>query len=205
VWKKTAHVHPATCNLAHWLIRLGSPTVYRCFALPQLLYRRRHQHQLFWIPPRISGSICPCLHRPPLSLSQGCSLLNRKCEVTGLLPCVRACVRATQSVIAWNWPKAVSKYMNTVSITFLFQRRLWHYKVSSFLSFHAYKTPIVHTMVSINSWSDNKWSSTRLKGWQVNGVTPWLQYCLWPQDCVCSSFNSWQKNLLWNLLVLFNP
>jgi hypothetical protein len=51
VWK-TAHVHPATCNLAHWLTRHGSPTIYRCFAVPQLLYRKRHQSEIFWIYPR---------------------------------------------------------------------------------------------------------------------------------------------------------
>jgi len=49
---KTAHIHPATCNLAHWLITHGSPNIYRCFTLPQLLYRWRHQSGKFWIPPR---------------------------------------------------------------------------------------------------------------------------------------------------------
>ena len=53
---KTAHVHPATCNLAHWLIRHGSPTTYRCFMLPQLLYRWWHQSGKFWIPPRMVRS-----------------------------------------------------------------------------------------------------------------------------------------------------
>ena len=38
--------------------------------------------------------------------------------------------------------------------------------MSSFLSFHVHKRPIAYTLVSINSWSDNKWSSTRQKGWQ---------------------------------------
>jgi hypothetical protein len=51
---ETAHVHPATCNLARWLTRHGSPTIYRCFTLPQLLYRWRHQSEIFWIPPCIS-------------------------------------------------------------------------------------------------------------------------------------------------------
>jgi hypothetical protein len=46
---KTAHVHPATCNLTHWLTRCDSPTVYWCFALPQLLYRWRHQSRIFWM------------------------------------------------------------------------------------------------------------------------------------------------------------
>jgi hypothetical protein len=50
---KTAHFHPATCNLAHWLTRHGSPTIYRCFELPQFLYRWRHQFGIFSIPPRI--------------------------------------------------------------------------------------------------------------------------------------------------------
>jgi len=50
---KTPHVHPAICSLAHWLTRHGSPTMYRCFALPQLLYRWRHQSGKFWIPPCI--------------------------------------------------------------------------------------------------------------------------------------------------------
>jgi hypothetical protein len=46
---KTSHVHPATCNLAHRLTRHCSPTIYRCFALPQLLYRWLHQSGIFWI------------------------------------------------------------------------------------------------------------------------------------------------------------
>jgi hypothetical protein len=46
---KTAHFHPATCNLAHWLSIHGSPTIHRCFTLPQLLYRWRHQSGIFWI------------------------------------------------------------------------------------------------------------------------------------------------------------
>jgi hypothetical protein len=50
---KTAHVHPPTCNLADWLTRHGSPTIYRCFMLAQLLYRWQHQSRIFWIPPRI--------------------------------------------------------------------------------------------------------------------------------------------------------
>ena len=47
-----AHIHPATCNLAHWISRHGSPTIYRRFMLPQLLYSWRHQSQKFWIPHR---------------------------------------------------------------------------------------------------------------------------------------------------------
>jgi len=39
---KTSHFQPVMCNLANWLIKRGSPTVYRCFALPQLLYRWQH-------------------------------------------------------------------------------------------------------------------------------------------------------------------
>jgi len=54
---KTARVHPARCNLAHWLTRHGSPTIYRCFVLPQLLYRWRHQSRKFWIPPRIHVNV----------------------------------------------------------------------------------------------------------------------------------------------------
>jgi hypothetical protein len=53
--RHTAHVHPATCNLAHWLTRHGSPTIYKCFALPQMLYRWRHQSRMFCIPPRTMG------------------------------------------------------------------------------------------------------------------------------------------------------
>jgi hypothetical protein len=52
---KTAHVHPAKCNLAHWLTRHGSPTTYRRSALPQMLYRLRHRFGIFWIPPRIDS------------------------------------------------------------------------------------------------------------------------------------------------------
>jgi hypothetical protein len=53
---KTTHFHPATCNFAYWLTRYGSPTIYRCFTLPQLLYRWRHQSGIFGIPPRIATS-----------------------------------------------------------------------------------------------------------------------------------------------------
>jgi len=49
---KTAHVHPAMCNLAHCLTRCSSPTIYWCCALPQLLYRWQHQSGKFWMPPR---------------------------------------------------------------------------------------------------------------------------------------------------------
>jgi hypothetical protein len=55
---KTAHVLSATCNLAHWLARHGSPTIYRCFKLPQLLYRWRHQSGIFWIHPRTYLPLC---------------------------------------------------------------------------------------------------------------------------------------------------
>ena len=56
---KNANVYPATCNLAHWLTRRGSPTIHRCIALPQLLYRWRHRFGKFWIPSRISGNQLP--------------------------------------------------------------------------------------------------------------------------------------------------
>jgi hypothetical protein len=39
--------------LANWLIRHGSPTIYRCYALAQLLYKWRHQPVIFWVPPRV--------------------------------------------------------------------------------------------------------------------------------------------------------
>ena len=51
---KTVHVHPAMCNLAHWLIRRGSPTIYWCLPLPRLLYRWWHQSRKFWIPPHMA-------------------------------------------------------------------------------------------------------------------------------------------------------
>jgi hypothetical protein len=41
------------CNLAHWLTRHGSPTIYQCFTLLQLLYRWRHKSRIFLIPPHI--------------------------------------------------------------------------------------------------------------------------------------------------------
>jgi hypothetical protein len=50
---KTAHVHSATWNMAHWLTRHGSPTICWCFALPQLMCRLRRQSGIFSIPPRI--------------------------------------------------------------------------------------------------------------------------------------------------------
>jgi hypothetical protein len=49
---KTAHVHPATWNLSHWLTRHGSRIIYLYFALPELLYRWRNQSGIFWINPR---------------------------------------------------------------------------------------------------------------------------------------------------------
>jgi hypothetical protein len=51
---KTAHAHPTTCNLAHWLTRHSHPTIYHCFALPQLLYIWRHQSRIFCIYSLIS-------------------------------------------------------------------------------------------------------------------------------------------------------
>jgi hypothetical protein len=51
---KTAHVLPATCNFSHWITRHGSPTIYWCFVLSQLLYRWWHQYGIFWIHPHIS-------------------------------------------------------------------------------------------------------------------------------------------------------
>jgi len=51
---KNAHVHPATCNLAHWPTRHDSLTIYQCF-VPQLLCRWRHQSRKFWIPPHIKN------------------------------------------------------------------------------------------------------------------------------------------------------
>jgi hypothetical protein len=46
---KTSHLHPATCYMVHWLTRHCSPTIYRCFALPQVLCRWRHQFGIFWV------------------------------------------------------------------------------------------------------------------------------------------------------------
>ena len=54
---KTAHIFLSTWNLAHWLAKHGSPTVYWCFALPQLLYRWRHQYGEFWNNPCISSCV----------------------------------------------------------------------------------------------------------------------------------------------------
>jgi hypothetical protein len=61
---KTAHIHPASCNLAHWLTRHGSPTIYQCFVLPQLVYIWWHQSRIFLIPPRIwlSGTTFNHIH-----------------------------------------------------------------------------------------------------------------------------------------------
>jgi hypothetical protein len=58
---ETAQVHPTTCNLAHWLTRQCSPTIYRCFALLKLQYRWRHQSRKFWIPSRIGDFVSPVL------------------------------------------------------------------------------------------------------------------------------------------------
>jgi hypothetical protein len=69
---KTAHVLPATCNLAHWLTRHGSPTTHRCFALPLLVYRWRHQSGIFWIPPRTRTSGRAGLPWGTLSLHGSC-------------------------------------------------------------------------------------------------------------------------------------
>jgi hypothetical protein len=53
---KTAHVHPAMCNLAHLLTRHVSSTIYLCFMLPQLLYIWLHQSGIFSIPPCIPSN-----------------------------------------------------------------------------------------------------------------------------------------------------
>jgi hypothetical protein len=54
---KIAHFHPATCNMAHWLTKYGSSTIYTCFELPQLLYRWGHQPGILWIHTRIAYCI----------------------------------------------------------------------------------------------------------------------------------------------------
>jgi hypothetical protein len=59
---KTDHVHPATCNLAYCLTIHCSPTIYWCYALPQLLYSWRHQSGIFWMYPRMY-----CVSKPKLS------------------------------------------------------------------------------------------------------------------------------------------
>jgi hypothetical protein len=48
VWKLPTSTQ-LLATVAHWLTRHGSSTIYRCFALPQLLYRWRHQSGIFWI------------------------------------------------------------------------------------------------------------------------------------------------------------
>jgi hypothetical protein len=58
---KTDHFHPATCNLAHWLIRHGSPTIYWCFALTQLLYKWRYQSGILCMHPRMCTLLPPVL------------------------------------------------------------------------------------------------------------------------------------------------
>jgi hypothetical protein len=52
---KTAHVILPTWNLARWLAKHDSPNIERCFALPQLLYRLRHQYWKSWINTCISA------------------------------------------------------------------------------------------------------------------------------------------------------
>jgi hypothetical protein len=50
---------------ATWHTRHGSPTIYRCFALSQLLYRWRHHTEKFWIPPCIRSSLRVPVRPPP--------------------------------------------------------------------------------------------------------------------------------------------
>jgi len=57
---KTAHIILPMWNLARWLAKHGSPTIYRCFALPQLLYRWRHQYGKFCINPCTTNSATEC-------------------------------------------------------------------------------------------------------------------------------------------------
>jgi hypothetical protein len=50
-WKdiKNYHVHPAACNLIHWLPRYASIIIYSCIMIIQLLYRWQHQYRKLWI------------------------------------------------------------------------------------------------------------------------------------------------------------
>jgi hypothetical protein len=89
---KTAHVHQATCDLAHWLTRHGSPTIYRCFALPQLLYRWRDQPGILWIIPHVISNL--------LYLTYKLSTLFTK-PSSMLLPFI-----LTHAVFPWRRPTA---------------------------------------------------------------------------------------------------
>jgi hypothetical protein len=68
--------------MAHWLTRHGSPTIYRCLALKQLLYRWRNQSGILWMFPRslqTSDVGHPCtlgnlVRWPPLYVGHLCTL-----------------------------------------------------------------------------------------------------------------------------------
>jgi len=76
---KTAHVIRPTWYLARWLAKHGSPTIYWCFTLPQLLYRWWHQYKKFWINP------CTCIVNKDKSLN--CSSYNTIKWIPWLLHC----------------------------------------------------------------------------------------------------------------------
>jgi hypothetical protein len=62
---KTAHVHPARCNLEHWHIRDGSPTIHLCLMWPQVLYRWQHQSRILWMYSRTNENLfLPSMHVP---------------------------------------------------------------------------------------------------------------------------------------------
>jgi hypothetical protein len=101
---KTDHVHPATCNLAHWLTRLGSPTIYRCFALPQLLYRWRHQSGIFWIHPRAS--------QETVSFSLGTSCWWLSCSKECLSAFILWVMRQRDSCEVWGSHSGIKQNLN---------------------------------------------------------------------------------------------
>jgi hypothetical protein len=112
---KTAHIHSATCNLAQWLTRHGTPTIYRCFALPQPLYIWRQQSGKFWIYPRI--------------LVQGTShchnlkIINYEINVQVLWDMTSGYLGLT-----WTWrQKYVPHRPNNVPVSMAYPRRLETY------------------------------------------------------------------------------
>jgi hypothetical protein len=60
-------VEPGIHSLSYW---------DRCFALPQLLYRWRHQSEIFWIPPHTNFSVT----RSPVEISDTSSLWCRSAK-----------------------------------------------------------------------------------------------------------------------------
>jgi len=102
---KPAHVILPMLNLACWLTKHGSPTIYRCFTLPQLLYRWWHEYGKFWINPFILRKHSPkCSHTCSSERSdQKCNAATHKFTWKVSCPLQNYMLTYMREVATVNW------------------------------------------------------------------------------------------------------